>query len=101
MIVPTKKLFEHAYGKYAIGAFNINNMETIVGVFQGCLDSKAPFIMQISRGARSYANKVMLEGLIRAADEIYPDAIFAVHLDHGDEESAMDCIQSGFYSSVM
>lgn len=101
MIVTTKKLFEHAYGKYAIGAYNINNLEQIVGLFEGNLQSQAPFIIQISKGARAYTNKTFLEGLIRAADEVYPDAIFAVHLDHGDEDTAYDCINSGFYSSVM
>ena len=101
MIVTTKKLFEHAYGKYAIGAYNVNNLEQIVGLFQGNVDSQAPFIIQISRGARSYTNKAFLEGLIRAADEVFPEAIFAVHLDHGDEASCFDCIESGFYSSVM
>ncbi len=101
MIVTTKKLFEHAYGKYAIGAYNVNNLEQIVGLFQGNLDSQAPFILQISKGARNYTNKAFLEGLIRAADEVYPDAIFAVHLDHGDEATCYDCIESGFYSSVM
>ena len=101
MIVTTKKLFQAAYGKYAIGAYNINNLEQIMGLFRGCLDSKAPFIIQISKGARSYTNKIMLEGLIRSADQVFPEAIFAVHLDHGDEEACMDCIQSGFYSSVM
>ncbi len=101
MIVTTKKLFAAAYGKYAIGAYNINNLEQTVGLFQGNLDSKAPFIIQISKGARSYSNKLMLEALIRAADQVYPEAIFAVHLDHGDENSCFDCIKSGFYSSVM
>ncbi|MBT3190253.1 MAG: ketose-bisphosphate aldolase [Anaerolineae bacterium] len=101
MIVTTKKLFEAAYGKYAIGAYNINNLEQAMGLFQGNLDSQAPFILQISKGARSYTNKLMLEALIRGADEVFPEAIFAVHLDHGDEETAMDCINSGFYSSVM
>jgi fructose-bisphosphate aldolase class II len=101
MIVTTKKLFEAAYGKYAIGAYNINNLEQTMGLFRGCLDSQAPFIIQISKGARSYTHKKMLEGLIRSADEIFPDAIFAVHLDHGDEQSCYDCIDSGFYSSVM
>ena len=101
MIVTTKKLFEHAYGKYAIGAYNINNLEQIVGLFRGNLDSQAPFIIQISKGARSYTNKTFLEGLIRAADEVYPEAIFAVHLDHGDEAACYDRIESGFYSSVM
>ena len=101
MIVTTKELFEAAYGKYAIGAYNINNLEQCMGLFQGNLDSQAPFIIQISKGARSYTDKRMLEGMIRAADEVFPDAIFAVHLDHGDEEAALDCIESGFYSSVM
>lgn len=101
MIVTTKKLFEHAYGKYALGAYNINNLEQIEGLFRGNLQSQAPFIIQISKGARSYTNKTFLEGLIRAADEIYPEAIFAVHLDHGDEQACYDCIDSGFYSSVM
>ncbi len=101
MIVTTKKLFEHAYGKYAIGAYNINNLEQTMGLFRGCLDSKAPFIIQISKGARAYTHKLMLEGLIRSADEVFPEAIFAVHLDHGDEETCYDCINSGFYSSVM
>ncbi len=101
MIVTTKKLFEHAYGKYAIGAYNINNLEQIVGLFRGNLDSQAPFIIQISKGARSYTDKLFLEGLIRAADEVYPEAVFAVHLDHGDEATCYDCINSGFYSSVM
>jgi len=101
MIVTTKKLFEASYGKYAIGAYNINNLEQTMGLFRGNLDSQAPFIIQISKGARSYTDKAMLEGLIRAADEVFPDAIFAVHLDHGDEEACYDCIESGFYSSVM
>jgi fructose-bisphosphate aldolase class II len=101
MIVTTKKLFEAAYGKYAIGAYNINNLEQTMGLFRGNLDSKAPFVIQISKGARSYTHKLMLEGLIRTADQVFPDAIFAVHLDHGDEETCYDCISSGFYSSVM
>lgn len=101
MIVTTKKLFEAAYGKFAIGAYNINNLEQTMGLFQGNLQSQAPFIVQLSKGARSYSNKKMIESLIRAADETFPEAIFAVHLDHGDEETCYDCINSGFYSSVM
>jgi fructose-bisphosphate aldolase class II len=101
MIVTTKKLFEAAYGKYAIGAYNINNLEQTMGLFRGNVDSRAPFIVQISKGARSYTDKRMLEAILRTADVIFPEAIFAVHLDHGDEAACMDCIQSGFYSSVM
>jgi fructose-bisphosphate aldolase class II len=101
MIVTTKNLFEVAYGKFAIGAYNINNLEQAMGLFRGCIDSRAPFIIQISKGARSYTEKRMLEAIIRTAEEVFPEAIFAVHLDHGDEATCMDCIRSGFYSSVM
>ena len=101
MIVTTAQLFKHAYGKYAVGAYNINNAEQAMGLFKGCISSKAPFIIQISKGARKYTDKRMLEAIIRAAAEIFPEAIFAVHLDHGDEETCYDCIGSGFFSSVM
>ena len=101
MIVTTAQLFKHAYGKYAVGAYNINNAEQAMGLFRGCIDSQAPFIIQISKGARKYTDKRMLEAVIRAAGEIFPDAIYAVHLDHGDEDTCYDCIKSGFYSSVM
>lgn len=101
MIVTTKQLFEQAYGKYAIGAYNINNAEQIMGLFRGNVQSQAPFVIQISRGARAYTDKQLLEDMIRAADKIFPETIFAVHLDHGDEETCYDCIASGFYSSVM
>lgn len=113
MIVTTRELFDQAYGKYAVGAYNINNLEQTVGLFRGNLgkrnaneepvDAKlaAPFIIQISRGARSFTDKRFLEGIIRAAEEIFPEAIFAVHLDHGTEEVCYECIDSGFYSSVM
>ncbi|MBM4082962.1 MAG: ketose-bisphosphate aldolase [Planctomycetes bacterium] len=101
MIVTTAQLFKVAYGRFAIGAYNINNLEQAMGLFEGNLQSKAPFIIQISKGARKYTEKRMLEAIIRVADQIFPDAIFAVHLDHGDEETCLDCIKSGFYSSVM
>jgi fructose-bisphosphate aldolase class II len=101
MIVTTAQLFKHAYGKYAVGAYNINNAEQAMGLFRGCIQSQAPFIIQISKGARKYTDKRMLEAVIRAAEAIFPEAIYAVHLDHGDEETCYDCIKSGFYSSVM
>jgi len=101
MIVTTAQLFRVAYGKFAVGAYNINNAEQAMGLFRGCTESRAPFIIQISKGARKYTDKRMLEAIIRAAAEIFPDVIFAVHLDHGDEETCYDCINSGFYSSVM
>ncbi len=101
MIITTKQLFKVAYEKFAVGAYNINNMEQTLGLFRGNVQSKAPFIIQISKGARKYAEVKMLEAIIRAAEELFPDAIFAVHLDHGDEATCYDCIDSGFYSSVM
>ncbi len=113
MIVTTTDLFRHAYGKYAVGAYNINNLEQTVGLFRGNLGkskkneepanaaTSAPFIIQISRGARGYSDKRFLEAMIRTAEEVFPEAIFAVHLDHGTEEVCYDCIESGFYSSVM
>jgi len=101
MIVPTSNLFKLAYGKYAIGAYNINNMEQTLGSFKGSIESQAPFIIQLSKGARKYADKGMLEVIIRKAEEIFAEAVFAVHLDHGDEATCYDCIESGFYSSVM
>lgn len=113
MIVTTNDLFKHAYGNYAVGAYNINNLEQTVGLFRGNLGKSksnddptdpavsAPFIVQISRGARAYTDKRFLEAMIRTAEEVFPDAIFAVHLDHGTEEACYDCIDSGFYSSVM
>jgi fructose-bisphosphate aldolase class II len=113
MIVTTSELFRHAYGSYAVGAYNINNLEQTVGLFRGNLGKSksnddpvdpglsAPFIVQLSRGARSYTDKRFLEAMIRTADEVFPEAVFAVHLDHGTEEACYDCIDSGFYSSVM
>src|SRR5918997_4282821 len=101
MIVTTAQLYKVAYKKYAVGAYNINNLEQCMGLFRGNMQSKAPFIIQLSKGARSYTDKRMLEAIIRTAEQIFPEAIFAVHLDHGDEKTCYDCIESGFYSSVM
>ena len=101
MIVTTAQLYKVAYGKFAVGAYNINNAEQTMGLFRGCIESEAPFIIQLSKGARKYTDKRMLEAIIRTAGEIFPEAIYAVHLDHGDEATCYDCIDSGFYSSVM
>src|SRR4030088_1648452 len=101
MIATTAQLYRVAYGKFAVGAYNINNMEQLLGLFRGNVQSRAPFIIQISKGSRSYADKRMLEAMIRTAEQMFPETIFAVHLDHGDEENCYDCIESGFYSSVM
>ncbi len=99
--VSTKELFEKAYtGGYAVGAFNVNNMEIIQGIVEAAEEEKAPLILQISKGARSYARHEYLMKLIEAALEV-SDLPIAVHLDHGDSfELCKDCIDGGF-SSVM
>lgn len=100
-IVTTADLFKVAYGRFAIGAYNINNIEQTLGLFQGAIHAQAPIIVQLSKGARKYAGVPMLEAMLRAAQEMYPEVVFAVHLDHGDEPTCYQCIDSGFYSSVM
>jgi len=100
-LTTTKELFAKALkGKYAIGAFNVNNMELIQAIIEACEEEKAPVILQISRGARSYANPVYLRKLIDAAVSVTTIPI-AVHLDHGDTfELCKECIDEGF-TSVM
>ena len=99
--VSTKELFEKAYtGGYAIGAFNVNNMEIIQGIVEAAEEEKAPLILQISKGARKYARHEYLMKLIEAALEV-SDLPIAVHLDHGDSfELCKSCIDGGF-TSVM
>ena len=106
-IVTTTEMFKKAYnGGYAIGAFNVNNMEIIQGITEAAIDLKAPLILQVSKGARSYAKHVYLMKLIEAAVEDAEqtagfDLPIAVHLDHGDSfELCKSCIDGGF-SSVM
>ena len=100
-IVTSKKMFEDAYkGGYAIGAFNVNNMEIIQGITEAAKELQAPLILQVSSGARKYANHTYLMKLIEAAC-IETDLPICVHLDHGDTfELCKSCIDGGF-SSVM
>ena len=97
----TKDLFAKALkGKYALGAFNVNNMELLQAIVEACEEEKAPVILQISKGARQYANPVYLKKLIEAAVSLSNIPI-AVHLDHGDSfELCKECIDEGF-TSVM
>jgi fructose-bisphosphate aldolase class II len=97
----TKELFAKALkGKYALGAFNVNNMELLQAIIEACEEEKAPVMLQISRGARQYANPVYLKKLIEAAVSLSNIPI-AVHLDHGDSfELCKECIDEGF-TSVM
>ena len=100
-LVTTKKMFESAYKNgYAIGAFNVNNMEIIQGIVEAATEENAPLILQVSSGARKYANPVYLRKMVEAAEEVSHLPI-CLHLDHGDSfELCKSCIDGGF-TSVM
>ena len=100
-LVGTTEMFKKAYdGHYAIGAFNINNMEQIQGIIDACNELHSPVILQVSRGARKYAKPIYLKKMVEAAVEDSNIPI-ALHLDHGDTfETCKDCIDGGF-TSVM
>ena len=100
-LVNTKEMFKKAYeGGYAIGAFNVNNMEIVQGIMQACKDLNSPVILQVSGGARKYAHHAYLYHLVQAALE-EADVPVALHLDHGNSfELCKDCIDGGF-TSVM
>lgn len=100
-LVSTKEMFKKAYeGGYAIGAFNVNNMEIVQAIVEAANELKSPVILQASKGARDYANPVFLRKLVEAAVET-TNIDIALHLDHGDTfELCKECIDSGF-TSVM
>ena len=101
-LVNTKKMFEMAYKNgYAIGAFNVNNMEITQGIVSAVAEEKAPLILQISRGARSYASMSYLKAIIDVAVKDNPDIPICMNLDHGDTfETCKQCVDDGF-TSVM
>ncbi len=101
-LVNTKNMLMDAYkNKYAVGAFNVNNMEIIQGITSAASQLRSPIILQVSAGARKYANPIYLRKLVEAAVEENKDIPIALHLDHGDSfELCKDCIDSGF-TSVM
>ena len=101
-LVTTTEMFKKAYeGGYAVGAFNVNNMEIVQGITEACQEQKSPVILQVSKGARAYANHTYLVKLVEAAVKECPDVPIALHLDHGpDFETCKSCIDGGF-SSVM
>ena len=101
-LVTSKEMFAKAYdGGYAIGAFNVNNMEIVQGITEACQEEHAPVILQVSKGARAYANHTYLVKLVEAAVECCPDIPIVLHLDHGpDFETCKSCIDGGF-TSVM
>lgn len=102
MLMTTKPMFDLAYeGGFGVGAFNVNNMEITQGIIEACAAEKAPVILQISKGAREYANIRFLRKIIDACVEEYPEVPIAIHCDHGDTvELIRACIADG-YTSVM
>ena len=101
-LVTTTEMFKKAYdGGYAIGAFNVNNMEIVQGITEACKEEHSPVILQVSKGARAYANHTYLVKLVEAAVIECPEIPIALHLDHGpDFETCKACIDGGF-TSVM
>ena len=101
-LVTTTDMFKKAYdGGYAVGAFNVNNMEIVQGITEACAEEHAPVILQVSKGARAYANHTYLVKLVEAAVIECPDIPIALHLDHGpDFETCKACVDGGF-TSVM
>ena len=101
-LVTTTEMFKKAYdGGYAVGAFNVNNMEIVQGITEACREEHAPVILQVSKGARAYANHTYLVKLVEAAVLECPEIPVALHLDHGDSyETCKSCIDGGF-TSVM
>ncbi|MGN0796562.1 MAG: class II fructose-1,6-bisphosphate aldolase [Christensenellales bacterium] len=101
-LVSSKEMFKKAYdGGYAIGAFNVNNMEIVQAITEACKEEKAPVILQVSKGARAYANHTYLVKLVEAAVIECPEIPIVLHLDHGpDFETCKACIDGGF-TSVM
>ncbi len=95
-------MFDLAYdGGFAVGAFNVNNMEITQGIIEACASEQSPLILQISKGARKYANMRYLKHIIDAAVEEHPDLPIVIHLDHGDTvELVQTCLNDGF-TSVM
>ncbi len=95
------RLYDIAYRKFGVGAFNIFSAEQVLAVFRGAQRSSAPVILQITPVARDYLPPEILEGMIRGAEKMYPDVVHSVHLDHGNRAHCLDAIESGVYSSVM
>ncbi len=101
-LVTSKEMFKKAYeGGYAVGAFNVNNMEIIQGIVKAAAETKSPVILQVSAGARKYASPVYLKKLVEAALIENPELDIVLHLDHGEDfEICKSCIDDGF-TSVM
>lgn len=101
MLIGSSLMFEKCYGKYAIAAINVFNMEQVLGVFRAAEAAASPVIIQTTPVARKYAGVPVLLSMISAAAQLYPTVVYAIHIDHGNEEHIEDALQTGGYTSVM
>ena len=101
MLISPDTMFEKCYGRYAIAAVNVFNMEQVLGVFRAADRAFSPVIIQTTPVARNYAEPRMLLAMIAAAATLYPKVVYAIHLDHGNEAHIADALEKGGYTSVM
>lgn len=101
MLISPEKMFGKCYGRYAVAAINVFNMEQVLGVFRAADKASSPVIIQTTPIARNYAEPQMLLAMISAAALGYPKVVYAVHLDHGNEAHIADALEKGGYTSVM
>lgn len=101
MRVSPKKLYQSCYSKFAIPAINVWSMEEVLALFETAQSTRTPFIVQTTPMARKYAGESMLLAMMDAAETMFPDTLFSVHLDHGNVKHALQAIQSEKYNSVM
>ena len=100
-VLPSKILFNKAYGKFCIPAINVSNPEQVISLFKVAEKLQAPFIVQTTPAAREYIPPKMLLGYIKSAIDLHPNNVCAIHIDHGYESHIIDGINSGIYTSVM
>ncbi len=101
MKVSPKDLYAHCYGKYGIAAINVFTMEQVLGVFKAASISKSPVILQTTPVARDYAQPAMLLNMITAGAQMFPEVVYALHLDHGNEFHIAAALEEGQYTSIM
>ena len=101
MLVSPEIMFGKCYGRHAVAAINVFNMEQVLGVFRAADRASSPVIIQTTPVARNYAEPQMLLAMISAAATLYPKVVYAVHLDHGNEAHIAHALEKGGYTSVM
>ncbi|KYP15478.1 class II fructose-bisphosphate aldolase [Flavihumibacter sp. CACIAM 22H1] len=100
MLVSPRLLYKHCYGRYAIPAVNVFTMEQVLALFAAAQEAAAPILVQLTPAARNYASPLMLQAMLQGAAKLYPEVLYAIHLDHGNEAHALAAIEQG-YTSVM